>query len=102
LKMLGKGNVQKQAVEELKTLPDNNSVRIRCLEFLFDLQATLDANQKDKDKQVEVDEEDTEFVMAVGTLFREQLDAAKREGLEEGIERGCFGSSVSSRLMTDD
>ncbi|HIK31689.1 MAG TPA: flagellar assembly protein H [Oscillatoriales cyanobacterium M59_W2019_021] len=88
LRMLGKGNVQKRAVEELKTLPENNSVRTRCLEFLFDLQATLEANKKDRNPQIEVNDEDEEFFMAVGSLFQEQLNAAEQRGIEQGIERG--------------
>jgi hypothetical protein len=88
LRMLGKGEVQKRAIEELKTLPENNSVRMRCLEFLYDLQVTLAANQRDKNKPIEADEEEAEFVMAVGSLFQQRLDAVKQEGVEEGIERG--------------
>ncbi|MGL5065952.1 MAG: flagellar assembly protein H [Microcoleus sp.] len=92
LRMLGKGEVQKRAVEELKTLPENNSVRMRCLEFLYDLQVTLAANQRDKNKPIEADEQEAEFVMAVGSLFQQRLDAVKQEGrlegVEEGIERG--------------
>jgi hypothetical protein len=72
----------------LKTLPENNSVRMRCLEFLYDLQVTLAANQRDKNKPIEADEEEAEFVMAVGTLFQQRLDAVKLEGRLEGVEEG--------------
>mgnify|MGYP003493307750 FL=1 len=102
LRMLGKGEVQKRAVEELKTLPENNSVRKRCLEFLYDLQVTLAANQRDKNKPIEADEQEAEFVMAVGTLFQQRLDAAKLEGVEEGIERGVEqGIQRGQRLILE-
>jgi hypothetical protein len=92
LRMLGKGDKQKQAVEELKTLPEGNSVRMRCLEFLYDLQVTLAANRKNQNQSIEADEEDRELIMAVSSLFQERLDAVRLEGrlegVEEGIERG--------------
>ena len=88
LRMLGKGEVQKRAIEELKTLPENNSVRMRCLEFLYDLQVTLAANQRDKNKPIEADEEEAEFVMAVGSLFQQRLDAVKQEVLCQPKHRG--------------
>ncbi|MGL5065953.1 MAG: hypothetical protein ACRC62_38785 [Microcoleus sp.] len=86
----------------MKTLPENNSVRMRCLEFLYDLQVTLAANQRDKNKPIEADEEDREFVMTVGTLFQQRLDAVKQEGVEEGIERGVEqGIQRGQRLILE-
>ena len=86
LRMLGRGRVQEKAIVELAALPVDDPLRVNSLELVYGLQAQLQARLERE--QVQLDAEDRELIMTVGTLFREQLDAAKREGLEEGIEQG--------------
>jgi hypothetical protein len=55
-RMLGRGKVQEKAIAQ----------------FAARLQ----------ERQEELDAEDRKLIMTAGTLFREQLDAAKREGTD--------------------
>jgi flagellar biosynthesis/type III secretory pathway protein FliH len=86
LRMLGRGKVQEKAISQLAALPVNDPLRTNGLELVYSLQAQLQARWQEK--QEELDAEDRKLIMIVRTLFREQLDAAKREGLEQGIQRG--------------
>jgi hypothetical protein len=86
LRMLGRGRVQERAISQLAALPVNDPLRVNILQWVYELQAQLQARLQER--QEELDPEDRKLIMTVGTLFREQLDAAKREGIEQGIERG--------------
>ncbi len=86
LRVLGRGKVQEKAIAQLAALPVHDPLRVNSLELVYELQAQLQARWQERQDQL--DAEDRELIMTVGTLFREQLDAAKREGLEEGIEQG--------------
>jgi hypothetical protein len=86
LRMLGRGRVQEKAIAQLAVLPVNDPLRVNSLELVYSLQAQLQARLQERQEQLDL--EDRKLIMTVGTLFREQLAAAKREGLEEGIELG--------------
>ncbi|HBY75836.1 MAG TPA: flagellar assembly protein H, partial [Cyanobacteria bacterium UBA11148] len=81
LRILGKAGVQKQAIDELAALPEDNPLRINALELLYNLQANLRVNQN-------LDAEDREFIMALAPLYRQQIDAAIQQGREEGRQQG--------------
>ncbi|MCL1475287.1 hypothetical protein [Argonema antarcticum] len=81
LRILGKGKVQKQAINELTALPEDNPLRINALELLYSLRVTLEANQN-------LDSEDRELIMELSPLYLERLDAAVQSGVEQGIEQG--------------
>ncbi len=86
LRMLGRGGVQERAIAQLAALPVDDPLRVNSLELVYELQAQLQARLERE--QVQLDAEDRELIMTVGTLFREQLDAAEQRGIERGIERG--------------
>jgi hypothetical protein len=86
LRMLGRGKVQEKAISQLAALPVNDPLRVNILQWVYELQAQLQARLQER--QEELDPEDRKLIMTVGTLFREQLDAAKREGIEQGLEQG--------------
>jgi flagellar biosynthesis/type III secretory pathway protein FliH len=86
LRMLGRGKVQERAISQLAALPVNDPLRTNGLELVYSLQAQLQARLQER--QEELDAEDRKLIMTVGTLFREQLDAAVERGIEQGIERG--------------
>ncbi|MCL1473980.1 hypothetical protein [Argonema antarcticum] len=81
LRILGKGTVQKQAINELTALPEGNQFRVNALELLYNLRVILDANQN-------LDEEDRELIMQLSPLYLERLDAAVQEGMQQGIQEG--------------
>ncbi|MFB2897847.1 hypothetical protein ACE1CI_33455 [Aerosakkonemataceae cyanobacterium BLCC-F50] len=76
LRMLGKGNVQKQAINEIGKLPPNHPLRSNALLLLSNLQATIQANQN-------IDREDRELVMELSPLLLQWRD----EALQEGVRR---------------
>ncbi|MEQ9554056.1 MAG: flagellar assembly protein H [Coleofasciculus sp. G3-WIS-01] len=85
LRLLGKGRVQQQAIEEISALPEDSKRRQFTLELLYDLQANLQANQNQDQK---LDTEDRALIMALAPLYRQQLDAALQQGIQQGIQQG--------------
>jgi hypothetical protein len=83
LRLLGKGTVQQQAIQEITTLPEDSQFRESTLELLYNLQANLQANQDQK-----LDPEERELIMALAPLYRQQLDAALQRGIEQGMQQG--------------
>ena len=83
LRILGKGKVQQRAIAQLSSLATDDPLRIIALELLYQLQSNLVT-----DTQQELQPEERELIMAIPSLFREQLEAAQQQGIEQGIEQG--------------
>ncbi|MCW6038212.1 hypothetical protein K4A83_18320 [Spirulina subsalsa FACHB-351] len=81
LRILGRGRVQTQAIQELEELSPENPFRGSTLMALNRLKAHLD-------EDVNPNWEDRELIMRLSPLFDQQLEAAKLSGLEQGLERG--------------
>ena len=81
LRMLGKGNVQKNAIAELTSLPNQTPFKDSVLELLSNLFAILEARQ-------DLDLEDRELIMQLSPLYLERIQDATQQGIERGIERG--------------
>ena len=81
LRVLGRGTVQKQAIDELAALPANHPFRKVTLELLYNLQKNLNINQ-----QIETD--DRELVMRLAPLYQEDREKARQEGEQEGQQLG--------------
>ncbi|MFP5271376.1 flagellar assembly protein H [Coleofasciculus sp.] len=92
LRLLGKGTVQQQAIEEITALPEDSQMRQSTLELLYDLQANLQANQDQK-----LDTEERELIMALAPLYRQQLDAARQQGIQQG-QRLIIENLLQTRL----
>jgi predicted transposase/invertase (TIGR01784 family) len=78
---LGRGTVQKQAIDELAALPANHPFRKVTLELLYNLQKNLNINQ-----QIETD--DRELVMRLAPLYQEDREKARQEGRQQGQQLG--------------
>ncbi len=81
LRIIGRGNVQKQAIDELEALPPSNPFRKAALELLYNLQQNLQFNQSQ-------DEDDRELVMRLAPLYQQDREQAVQEGEQRGIEQG--------------
>ena len=85
LRILGKGRVQRQAIDELEALPEDNPNRSATLKLLYNLREHLEARQ-------EIDEGERELIMRLAPLFDEKIEQIAREseqrGIEQGIEQG--------------
>ncbi|MBD6614608.1 hypothetical protein FNW02_01665 [Komarekiella sp. 'clone 1'] len=81
LRILGKGRVQQQAIDELEALPQDNPLRSKAIDLLLSLKTTLEVNQN-------VDEEDRNLIMRLSPIYEQKLAEAKQQGLQEGIQEG--------------
>jgi len=80
LRILGRGRVQQQAVDELTALPANHPFVEVTLELLYSLQQNLRINQN-----IEID--DRELVMRLAPLYQEDRARAIQEGEQKVILR---------------
>lgn len=81
LRVLGRGRVQEQAIDELEQLPPNNPFRANALILLNRLKADLQTTQN-------LNSEDRELIMRLSPLFDQQLEAAQLSGLQQGLQQG--------------
>ncbi|MDB9314412.1 hypothetical protein PN462_14970 [Spirulina sp. CS-785/01] len=81
LRLLGRGRVKSQAIDDLEALPVNHPYRENTLELLVSLQRNLSITE-------DVDEEDREFIMRLAPIFNQEKEEAKQEGLQEGRQEG--------------
>jgi hypothetical protein len=73
LRIIGRGNVQKQAIDELEALSPNNPFRKAALELLYNLQQNLQFTQNQ-------DEEDRELLMRLAPLYQQDREQAIQQG----------------------
>ncbi len=73
LRILGRGKIQKKAIDELEALPTSNPVRSMTLELLYNLQQNLEVS-------TEQDEESQELIMRLKPLYQQAREQAKEEG----------------------
>ena len=79
LRILGRGSVQKQAIDELESLPENHPFRQGTLEVLYNLQQHLQVNQ-------ELEEDDRELIMRLAPLYQQDLEQARQKARQEAIQ----------------
>ncbi|MCT7972595.1 DUF4351 domain-containing protein [Laspinema olomoucense] len=80
LRMLGKGKVQKQAITELRELPEDNPFRVQTLELLYNLLTILEVRQ-------DLETEDQSLIMELSPLYLERLENANQRGIQQGERR---------------
>jgi hypothetical protein len=83
LRLLGKGNIRKRAIEEINRLTNDNPYRDRVLQLLSDLKVVLET-KKNRDN------EDRELLMSLRTspLYLEHLENIRREAYEQALKEG--------------
>ncbi|NQZ61956.1 DUF4351 domain-containing protein [Crocosphaera sp.] len=77
LRILGRGKIQKQAIDELQALPASNPIRSITLELLYNLQQNLELS-------TEQDQEDQELIMRLKPLYQQDRQRAIEEGKQQG------------------
>ena len=80
LRLLGRGNIQSQAIVELEALPLNHPYQKATLELVYNLRANLRINQ-------DLDQDDRELVMRLEPLYQQDRARAIEEGKKEGEQR---------------
>jgi hypothetical protein len=81
LRILGKGRVQQQAIDELEALPQDHPLRSKAVDLLLNLRTTLEITQN-------IDEEDRDLIMRLSPIYEQKLAEAKQAGLQEGLQAG--------------
>lgn len=81
LRMLGRGKVQQQAIDELQALPEANQFRSNALLLLSSLRSNLEVSS-------DLEEQDRELIMRLSPLLLEKLEAATQSGIEQGMQQG--------------
>ncbi|MCW6034951.1 hypothetical protein K4A83_01510 [Spirulina subsalsa FACHB-351] len=85
LRVLGRGNVQKQAVEELDNLPENDPLRENILELVQAMIAILEKRQR---KAEALNVEEQELIMNLLEMYAEIKAEVREEGKAEGLREG--------------
>ncbi|AFZ49598.1 hypothetical protein [Dactylococcopsis salina] len=76
LRVLGRDRVQKEAIDELEALSENNPFRQRALELLYTLQKSLKSKQ-------DIEPEDRELIMRLEPLYQIEREQRDREIKQE-------------------
>ncbi|WP_318734306.1 hypothetical protein [Roseofilum sp. Belize Diploria] len=78
--MLGRGRVQKEAIAELKALPEVHRFRGKTLELLYGLLTLLEKRQ-------DLDRSDRELIMDLTTVFLQRLERDVEAAVEQAVEQ---------------
>ncbi|BCL33602.1 DUF4351 domain-containing protein [Nostoc sp. MS1] len=81
VRILGRGKVQRQAIDELAALPLNHPFRQVTLELLYNLQNNLRINQN-------IETDDRELMMRLAPLYQQDRELARQEGIQQGVQQG--------------
>ena len=77
LRLLGKGKVQENAIDELKALPPEHPHRDNVLELIGNLFAMLELN---KNKAQPLTKEDEELIMKLSPIYKARLEEREQIG----------------------
>jgi Domain of unknown function (DUF4351) len=81
VRLLGKGNVQSRAIQEVAALPAEHPYRNNALDLLGNLKVILEARET-------IEPEEQELIMQLSPLYLEKLQAAQQVGEQLGEQRG--------------
>ncbi|OBQ32207.1 MAG: hypothetical protein AN487_22825, partial [Anabaena sp. CRKS33] len=81
LRVLGRGKVQRQAVEELEALADNSPFIGDIIELVHNLIAVLSTRQR---QEHDIDQDDQELIMKLSQMYQQQLEEIKKQERQEG------------------
>jgi len=80
LRILGRGRVQRQAVDELEALPTEHPFKQATLELLYNLQRNLVVNQ-------ELEKDDRELIMRLAPLYQQEKEQAIQEAIQQAVQQ---------------
>jgi hypothetical protein len=75
LRLLGRGRVQAQAIDELEALPADHPLRSVTLELLYTLQKNLEVAE-------DRDDEERELIMRLAPLYQQDREKAVQQGMQ--------------------
>ncbi|NET62565.1 MAG: hypothetical protein F6K47_42665, partial [Symploca sp. SIO2E6] len=78
IRLLGRGRVQEEAIDEIKALPPTNPLRLNALKLLTNLKANLQTTQQ-------LDDEEQNLIMKLSPLYLQWREETLREGEQQGM-----------------
>ncbi|NEQ84941.1 MAG: hypothetical protein F6K26_33820 [Moorea sp. SIO2I5] len=94
LRILGRGRVQQQAIEELKCLPTDTQHKANILGLLYDMLTILEARIK---QEQDLEEDDRELVMQLSGIYQQRLEVVTELGRQEGLVQGLVQGKENER-----
>ncbi len=91
LRILGKGSIQKQAIDELLAFPDDNALRNYVQELLSIWRISLE--YKDN-----LTEEEQELFMNLSPLYQQWREKTLLQGVQQGLQQGLQQGSQQGHL----
>ncbi|BBD63118.1 hypothetical protein NIES2109_59680 (plasmid) [Nostoc sp. HK-01] len=82
LRILGRGETQRQAVSELLALPENNTLRQNTLKLITNWRIVVVQQQN------ELTEDDRELIMNLSQAYQQWEETTKQQGIQEGVQQG--------------
>ncbi len=82
LRLLGKGAVQEQAIDEVEAMSEGNPLQVRALEALRSLRVILELRQEEQD------EDDRRLIMRLSPIYLSRLEEASQQGIQQGVQQG--------------
>ncbi|MUG93031.1 hypothetical protein F7734_11510 [Scytonema sp. UIC 10036] len=94
LRILGKGKVQQQAIQELQALSEDNPWREMALDLLSNLKSILELKQ-------DLDQEERELIMQLSPVYEQRLAEAREQGVQAD-RRNIIDTVLRARFGTVD
>jgi Domain of unknown function (DUF4351) len=91
LRILGKGRVQEQAIQEVAALPAQHPQRDNVLDLLGNLKVILEA-------KANIEPEEQELIMQLSPLYLEKIRAAELVGEQRGEVKGKAEGNTQGRV----
>jgi Domain of unknown function (DUF4351) len=91
LRILGKGRVQEQAIQEVAALPAQHPQRDNVLDLLGNLKVILEA-------RANIEPEEQELIMQLSPLYLEKIQAAELVGEQRGKAEGKAEGNTQGRV----
>jgi hypothetical protein len=91
LRILGKGRVQEQAIQEVAALPAQHPQRDNVLDLLGNLKVILEARST-------IEPEEQELIMQLSPLYLEKIHAAELVGEQRGEVKGKAEGNTQGRV----
>jgi len=91
LRLLGKGKVQEEAIDEIQQLPPSHPLRSNVFNLLTNFQANLQTTAS-------LDQEERSLIMKLSPLYVQWEEAALKKGEELGIQQGI---QQQKRMMVE-
>lgn len=81
LRLLGRGKVQKQAIEEVLAIPDTNPTRAQVLRMLSSWKVSIELSEQWQ-------QQERELTMALSQAFLDWEQKTEQRGLQQGLQQG--------------